>query len=141
MSESPRQSVPFETASWGRRVLAFLVDGLVSTLVVITVIGPQRYFDPEGPGGWLVLLVYVVQSAVFTATVGGSFGKLATRLRVVRADGGPGPLPVQKAAIRQLLVALLIPPLVFRPDGRGLHDVAAGSATVTLQTFRALRGA
>ena len=28
----------------------------------------------------------------------------------------------------------MIPPLVFRPDGRGLHDIAAGTATVTLQT-------
>lgn len=140
MSESSRQTVPFETASWGRRMLAFIVDGLVSTLVVITVIGPERYFDPAGPGGWLVLAVYVVQSAVFTATVGGSFGKMATRLRVVRADGSPEPPPVLKAALRQVLIALLIPPLVFRPDGRGLHDLAAGSATVTLQTFRALRG-
>ena len=31
-------------------------------------------------------------------------------------------------------MALVIPPLVFRPDRRGLHDVVAGSATVTLQS-------
>jgi len=28
--------------------------------------------------------------------------------------------------------------LIFRPDGRGLHDLAVGSATVTLATYRAL---
>ncbi len=33
-----------------------------------------------------------------------------------------------------VLVALVIPPLVFRPDRRGLHDLVAGSATVPLQT-------
>jgi hypothetical protein len=33
---------------------------------------------------------------------------------------------------------LVIPPLVFRPDGRGLHDVLVGTATVTLDTFKAL---
>jgi hypothetical protein len=33
-------------------------------------------------------------------------------------------------------VALVIPPLVFKPDGRGLHDVAVGSATVPLMTQR-----
>ena len=32
----------------------------------------------------------------------------------------------------------MIPPLVFRPDGRGLHDMMTGTATVTLQTQRAM---
>ena len=42
--------------------------------------------------------------------------------------------------VEQVLIALVIPPLVFRPDGRGLHDLAAGSAVVTLQTWRSLLG-
>jgi uncharacterized RDD family membrane protein YckC len=33
---------------------------------------------------------------------------------------------------------LVIPPLVFRPDGRGLHDLLAGTATVTMETYRRL---
>ena len=37
------------------------------------------------------------------------------------------------------MVALVIPPLVYRPDGRGLHDLVAGTVTVTLDTFRSLR--
>lgn len=49
-------------------------------------------------------------------------------------------MPLLPSLARHILVALVIPPLVFRPDGRGLHDLAAGSATVTLETFRALRG-
>ena len=40
------------------------------------------------------------------------------------------------ALARTILVAAVIPPLVFRPDGRGLHDLMAGTATVTLQTAR-----
>jgi len=40
------------------------------------------------------------------------------------------------AVLRQVLVALVIPPLVFKPDGRGLHDLAAGTICVTLQTAR-----
>jgi uncharacterized RDD family membrane protein YckC len=43
-----------------------------------------------------------------------------------------------RAFARQILVALIVPPLVFRPDGRGLHDLAVGTATVTLATYRAL---
>lgn len=130
----------FETASWPRRMLAFLVDAVASALVVVAVLGLERYLDPEGPGSWLVLLAYLVESALFTATIGGSFGKMVTRLRVVHASGDPRPVALHKVAARQALIALLIPPLVFRPDGRGLHDLAAGSATVTLQTYRALAG-
>ncbi len=39
--------------------------------------------------------------------------------------------------MRQLLVAVVIPPLVFRPDGRGLHDIAAGSRTARLEDLKA----
>ena len=83
----------------------------------------------------------MLETALFTALMGGSFGQVATRLRVVRASGDPRPIDPLRALLRQVLIALVIPPLVYRPDGRGLHDLAAGSATVTLQTYRALRGA
>jgi uncharacterized RDD family membrane protein YckC len=89
-----------------------------------------------------VLVAYVAESAVLTALAGGSFGKLATRLRTVRADGDPRPLDLLRAIARQIMVAVVIPPLIFRPDGRGLHDLAAGTATVTLETYRSrFRGA
>jgi uncharacterized RDD family membrane protein YckC len=59
---------------------------------------------------------------------------------VVRENGDPRPVPPHRALLRQVLIALVVPPLVYRPDGRGLHDLAAGSAVVTLQTFRTLAG-
>lgn len=122
-------ALPFETASWARRVGALLVDWIACTLVV-------SLFTGWGHGGTWVLLAYVVESAVLTATMGGSFGKLATRLRTVRVDGDPRPLDLVRALARQILVALVIPPLVFRPDGRGLHDLVTGTATATLATYR-----
>jgi uncharacterized RDD family membrane protein YckC len=130
----------FETASWGRRILALFVDWVASTLVVIAVIGLEDYTDAGNASGFMVLGVFVLESAVGTALVGGSFGQLVTRLRVVRADGSPGNIDPLRALARQLLIALVIPPLVYRSDGRGLHDIAARSATVTLQTFRVRRG-
>ena len=45
-----------------------------------------------------------------------SYARTATR----------GPIPLHLALARQVLIALVIPPLVYRPDGRGLHDLAAG---------------
>lgn len=129
-------ALPYETASWGRRVLALVVDWFACLLVVglfVPVFGTTG-----GPGGFYTLLLFVVESAVLTCTVGGSFGKLATRLRVVSVEGG-GRLDPLRSLARAILVALVIPPLVFRPDRRGLHDVAAGSATVTLQVEQAQR--
>jgi uncharacterized RDD family membrane protein YckC len=129
-----------ETASWGRRVLALIVDWFASTLVVILLVGGVEHWAGDQRAGFYVLGVFVLESAVFTALSGGSFGQLATRLRVIRDDGDPRPIAPHLALIRQLLVALVVPPLVYRPDGRGLHDLAAGSAVVTLQTFRAVAG-
>jgi hypothetical protein len=52
---------------------------------------------------------------------------------VVRHDGSGRPVDLLRSVLRQVLVALVVPPLVFKPDGRGLHDLAAGSMTVPLQ--------
>ena len=134
------RATAFETTSWARRALALLVDWLASTLVVILLVGLEEYARPGGTASAYVLLVFVAENAVLTALAGGSFGKVATRLRVVRADGDPRPIGLLQAVLRSVLVALVIPPLVYRPDGRGLHDVAAGSATVDLQTWRRLTG-
>ena len=131
----------WETASWGRRLLALVVDWFACSLVVIVILGPERFFAdpasaPDPVPGLLTLVVFVLETAVLTALSGGSFGKLATRLRVVRRDGSPRPVGLSAALARSILVAAVIPPLVFRPDGRGLHDILTGTATVTLQTYR-----
>ncbi len=132
----PEQPLPYETASWGRRVIALLVDWFVSMLVVIFFMGWDAYAEPGGYGSLYVLLVFVAESTLFTTTVGGSFGKMATRLRVVRvADGGR--IDPLRSLARAVAVALVIPPLVFKRDRRGLHDLIAGSATVTLQVQKA----
>jgi uncharacterized RDD family membrane protein YckC len=130
------QRLPFETASWGRRVLALIVDWVACTLVVTVFVGWDEYWRTGGPYQWWTLLVFVLESALLTCTAGGSFGKIATRLRVVRVEDG-GRLDPLRSLARAILVALVIPPLVFRPDRRGLHDIAAGSATVTLQAEKA----
>jgi uncharacterized RDD family membrane protein YckC len=129
-----------QTASWGRRILALVVDWFASTLVVVTLLGGIDGWAGDQQSGFYVLGVFVLESAIFTALMGGSFGQVATRLRVVRENGDPRPIPPHLALARQVLIALVIPPLVYRADGRGLHDLAAGSAVVTLDTHRALLG-
>jgi uncharacterized RDD family membrane protein YckC len=123
---------PIETASWARRILALFVDWFASTLVVVVVLGPAGWSESRLSSAY-TLLVFALESSVLTAVAGGSFGKLATRLRVVRNDGSGRPLDLLRSLMRQVMVCLVIPPLVFRPDGRGLHDLAAGSVTVTIR--------
>jgi len=115
---------------------ALLVDWIASTLVVVAFLGFDGYYGSgEQTPGLVTLGVFVLESAVLTALAGGSFGKLATGLRTI--PSGPG-ATIQSAVnplrllARQALVALVIPPLVFKEDGRGLHDLAAGTRTVKL---------
>ena len=128
-----------ETASWLRRILALFVDWFASTLVVIGLIGPGGWSE-DPYAGFYVLGVFALENTVLTAFAGGSFGKLATRLRVVQVNGDPRPIDPIRALLRSLMICVVVPPLVFRPDGRGLHDMAVGSATVTLEEYLARRG-
>ncbi len=119
------------TASWPRRILALFVDWTASTLVVVAVLGPAGWSESRG-SGFYTMGVFILESTVLTALAGGSFGKLATRLRVVRLDGSGQPLDPLRSLLRVVLVCLVVPPVIYKPDGRGLHDLAVGSATVPL---------
>ncbi|WP_210503911.1 RDD family protein [Nocardioides xinjiangensis] len=120
---------PERTATWGRRILALGVDWITCLAVVegLVAVGVLA----GNPNGLGTLVLFVLESALFTALAGGSFGKLATRLRVVRHDGSEEPVTLLRALVRSTLVGLLVPPLLTF-DGRGLHDLAAGTRTVTL---------
>jgi uncharacterized RDD family membrane protein YckC len=128
----PATELPFETASWARRVLALLVDYAACWGVMLAIYGRSWFGNGSLPSVYLNLL-FIGESALLMALSGGSFGQLATRLRVVRIDGSGRPLSLLTALLRQVMICLVIPPLVFRPDGRGLHDLVCRSATVPLQ--------
>jgi uncharacterized RDD family membrane protein YckC len=120
------------TASWPRRILALFVDWTACNLVLVAVMGAQGWSDSRATGLYTTGL-FILESTVLTALVGGSFGKLVTRLRVVRVDGSGRPLDLLHSLLRVVLICLVVPPLVYKPDGRGLHDLAVGSATVPVR--------
>lgn len=131
MPEKPSARPPgarpgLEVASWARRIGALLIDGVASALVTLAVLGPEGYSNSSfGP-----LVVFFLETGFGTAIAGGSFGQLLTRIRVLRTDGRP--VSLLRALLRSLLVCVVVPPLVFRPDGRGLHDLATDSAAYRL---------
>ncbi len=113
-------------ASWSRRIVALVLDWVASTLVTVGVIGLGDYVDNPS-SGWVVLGVFALEVSVLTALAGGSFGQLLTRVRVLTTEGRP--LSLLLAVVRTLLICVVVPPLVFKPQtGRGLHDLWTGSA-------------
>jgi uncharacterized RDD family membrane protein YckC len=117
MSEPRSTSQHPETASWLSRIGALMIDWLASYAVTVFILR-----DVQHPAfGALSLGIFWLQSAVGVALTGSSFGQTVLKIRVNHPDGRP--LSLFGALLRQLLVCLVIPPLVFRPDGRGLHDL------------------
>lgn len=124
-------------ASWLRRGLALVVDWVASSLVAGGFFGYEWFGETAAQQGWVAMspiLVLLVEAGVLTALLGGSFGQLALRIVVVRLDGRP--VNLLQALGRTALICLVIPPLVFKPDGRGLHDLAVGTRTVPLPPRR-----
>jgi len=126
MSETYQTPPPppgLEYAGWGRRIAAIFLDFAACSLIVTGFAGGN--YSHQSSTVWLPSLIFIVEAGLGTALAGGSFGQLALRIRVLRLDGRP--LSLLAALGRAVLICLVIPPLVFRPDGRGLHDMAFGS--------------
>ncbi len=121
------ESGPGSVAGWGRRVAALFVDWIASSLVA-AVISRAVSAGPD-TDRLLPLLVFLAEVTLFTGVAGASFGQLALRIVVVRLDRRP--LTILHALVRTVLICLVIPPVVFNRDNRGLHDLAVD--TITLQ--------
>lgn len=117
---------PRSVASWGRRIAALFVDWFASLLVANLVVASAGLSDDTGR--LLPLLVFLAEVTLFTGVAGASFGQLALRIAIVRLDGGP--VTILHALVRTLLICLVIPPVVFNRDNRGLHDMAVGTVAV-----------
>jgi uncharacterized RDD family membrane protein YckC len=110
-------------AGFGRRLGAFAIDSVVANLLA------GLFTAPHKPGALAVLLAFLAQAAVLLATAGQTLGMRILGMRLVRAHdfGRPSPGWV---VVRTVLLALLVPALIWDRDGRGMHDKAAGTALV-----------
>lgn len=79
-------------------------------------------------GSFAPLVALLAMNVLLVGTAGFTFGHRLLRLRVEQPDGAPpGPL---RALARAVLLCLVIPPVVWDSDNRGLHDKAAGTLIV-----------
>jgi uncharacterized RDD family membrane protein YckC len=109
---------PGSLASFGQRVVAFLVDSVMCGLVAYGLFRDTAYATP----------VFALEVLVLTLFAGASAGQRIRGLRVVRLDGTP--IGVSRVLLRTVLLLLLVPALIWDRDGRGLHDRAAGTAVL-----------
>lgn len=107
---------PRSVARLGRRIAALAIDWAVAVALSAAFFG----YDSLA-----TLLIFVGLQVLFTVVVNASLGHALLGLRVVPMAGGL--LGVWRPVVRALLIALVIPPMLFDENNRGLHDRAAGT--------------
>jgi uncharacterized RDD family membrane protein YckC len=121
-----------------RRLGAFVVDWVIAVLVTFLVL-PYDLYTGQGPppdlvlgvpeSSWAVLGVFGVMTAALVMLAGSTVGHRLFSLQVWQVRPGFFPLQV---LVRTALACLFLPALIVLADGRGLHDLAAGTRLVRL---------
>lgn len=124
-------------AGVGRRLVAIGTDWLLAMIVSSALFTEAAYQQSEGLERILLagqpfatLGIWAVQHLILVATIGTTIGHRLVGLRVVPEAGG-GTVGFVSAAIRTVLLALVIPAVVWDSEGRGLHDRAAHTRIVS----------
>ena len=119
-------STLFENAGLGRRFLAITIDWAIASLTAALFAPPLS--NELGPT-LLRLGIFVCEIAILTALTGASIGQRLFGLRVVSWPNQGYLAPIQ-VLMRSVLIALVIPAVVYDKEGRGLHDRLASSVVV-----------
>ncbi|HEV7451904.1 MAG TPA: RDD family protein [Pseudonocardiaceae bacterium] len=112
---------PGSAAGFGSRILAITMDWLPCT-VAAQLLTTNPAFS--------ALALFAAVTALSIGIVGRTPGHAVAGLRVALLDGRRAGFGA--GVIRTVLLCLLIPPVVYNADGRGLHDRAVG--TIVLRT-------
>lgn len=113
------QSGPGSIARLGRRIGALAIDWALSVLISNAFFN----YDPIATLG-----VFVVTQIIFTVTTGASIGHRLCGMRLVNSDGRP--LGIWRPIVRALLIAVVIPAVIWDADQRGMHDRLIGTALI-----------
>lgn len=107
---------PRSVGRLGRRVGAIAIDWGIAVVLSVA------FFSYNG---LMTLLIFLGLQVLFTIVINASIGHALLGMRVVPLAGGL--LGVWRPLVRALLIALVIPALLFDENQRGLHDRAAGT--------------
>ncbi|WP_404960470.1 RDD family protein [Streptomyces sp. 147326] len=120
------QQGPGSVARFGRRLGAVAIDWLGCQLIAYGLITGGNL---AAAGNW-TLWLFLALSLLTIGTVGFTPGKRILGLRVISENGGR--LGILRVLLRTLLLALVIPALIWDRDGRGLHDRLARAVQVRI---------
>ncbi|KQM83517.1 RDD family protein [Agromyces sp. Leaf222] len=114
---------PNSVARVGRRIAAILIDW-AAALVIALLFAPYSSLLHS----WLTLGIFALMQVVFIPTIGGSVGHRLMGLRILPIAGGW--VGLWRPVVRTLLLAIVVPALVWDSDQRGFHDKVAGTVLV-----------
>jgi uncharacterized RDD family membrane protein YckC len=110
---------PGSVSGVGRRLGALVIDWLACMVISLAIFKTQAW----------TIAIFAAEVWLLTSLTGLTLGKRLLGIRVARLDGRP--VGLLAGLIRTVLLLLVVPPLVFDKDLRGLHDKA--SRTVVLR--------
>ncbi|GGC94299.1 RDD family protein [Tersicoccus solisilvae] len=112
---------PGSVARLGRRIVALFIDWGLCYLIAAAFAGGQNA---------VILAIFAVEQVLLLGTAGFAVGHRLLGIRLQRLDGtAPG---LARAALRTVMLLLVVPALINDQDQRGLHDRAAGTILVRL---------
>ncbi len=111
---------PGSVASMPRRVLALLIDWLLSLVIAYWLTHSEFW----------TIAVFAIEVYILTALIGTTVGKRLAGIRVIRLSGGP--VGFGWALVRTAILLTVVPPLLTDRDLRGLHDRASDTVVVRI---------
>lgn len=121
----------------GRRLVGIAIDWVLCLIIASAFFAVpdaqnltslERIFVAGNP--MATVGIWMAQHFVLVATLGTTVGHRIVGLRVVRDDGLPF-VGLVRALGRTILLALVIPAVVWDEEGRGLHDRAVNTRIVS----------
>ena len=135
-SDVPAAEAGPEPASTLRRGGAWLVDWVMCALVVFGLLPYDLVLDPGSQpsmflgapqSSWVILALFALENLLLVTLTGATVGHRLFGMQVWQVRKGTFPVQV---LVRTVLLCLFVPALVTARDGRGLHDLAAGTKIV-----------
>ncbi|WP_163544317.1 RDD family protein [Occultella kanbiaonis] len=118
---TPDGAASVANAPLGRRLVALAIDWGIASVIGYAFLDNH----PLATLGLFALMTYLL-----VATLGFTIGHRLLGIGVRGLEGGPaGPV---RAAVRTVVLCLVLPPVITGPDGRGLHDIWAKTRIIRL---------
>jgi uncharacterized RDD family membrane protein YckC len=111
---------------WGRRILALVLDWMIVLGVTLAIVGPPQPGDDTF--GLVTLGVLVVMYVILLMTARATIGMWLMGLAVWPV--GSARMSFPRIVVRSVLLALVIPAVVYDRDRRGLHDKAGATVVI-----------